>query len=53
MTKKLELERTLISLPSKQLKRLRREAAQKQISIAELIRRIVDAHFTSEGRNEA
>jgi hypothetical protein len=42
---KLDLQRTNIYLAERQLRQLKREAAQKCTSVAELIRRIIDEHF--------
>jgi Ribbon-helix-helix protein, copG family len=48
MAMKLELKRTNVYLAKQQLKLLRREAAKKRTSVAELIRRILDEHFETE-----
>ena len=39
------LHRTNIYLAKRQLKQLKREAAKKQLSVAELIRRIIDERY--------
>jgi hypothetical protein len=48
---KLDLQRTNIYLSAKQLKRLQQEAQKKNTSVAELVRRIIDAHFSSQEKN--
>lgn len=50
----MKLKRTNIYLGEKQLKALRREAAQKEVpSVAELIRRIVDEHLAAQEKRNA